>query len=189
MQRLHQLFGIFFIHIVLIGVILTFDLGLQKNTSDPCYGHWWFKKNCLENSSFMVQTMIFLLDGNSEIRGHLRSNLLYIICLTIWLYQEQSRIVFLLRKDQSYFMRVQHVLSNHLIYVARCSWWIPNEEEVDEGGDEEKYAQIRAGLQEVTQVLNPEIQDCGAASGWPGSDPDTKTGIRIRSIQKSISLT
>ena len=60
-----------------------------------------------------VRKPIHILDGNSEIGAHVRSNLCYLICLRRLI---RSRAVtnrlFLLRKDLLFFMRSQHNLSD-----------------------------------------------------------------------------
>ena len=49
-------------------------------------------------------SMVLILDGNSEICAHVRSNLCYLICF------------YLSREDLFCFMRAQYVLFYHLIY-------------------------------------------------------------------------
>ena len=54
--------------------------------------------------------MVLVLDGNSEIGAHVRSNLSYLICLK---HRDQSTIEFISPK---YFYRAEHVLGYHPIY-------------------------------------------------------------------------
>ena len=56
-----------------------------------------------------------VLDGNSEIGAHVRSNLCYLICLRNLLDKEKSQIRFFVGKDLFSFMHAQHVMSYHLI--------------------------------------------------------------------------
>ena len=60
--------------------------------------------------------MVLLLDGNSEMVSHVRSNLCYLICLR-WLIRSRkvTNQNFLLSKDLFFFMRAQLVLSYHSI--------------------------------------------------------------------------
>ena len=61
--------------------------------------------------------MVLILDGNSEIGAHVRSNLCYLICLGHWI---RSRVVinrdFFYEKNPILFMHAQFILSYHLIY-------------------------------------------------------------------------
>ena len=65
---------------------------------------------------FSIWYMVLILDGNSVIDAHVRSNRFYLICLRHFI---SSRTVtnrfFFLRKDLLSFMRAQHVLTYHLI--------------------------------------------------------------------------
>ena len=62
--------------------------------------------------------MVVILDGNSEIGTHIRSNIWYLICLRL-LITSRSVInrIFFLRKSLFFFMRAQHIMSYHLIQI------------------------------------------------------------------------
>ena len=65
-------------------------------------------------------TMVLILDGNSDIGVHVRSNLCYLTCLR-QLNRSRAvtnRILFLLRKTYISFLRVQHVLSYHITNIS-----------------------------------------------------------------------
>ena len=59
--------------------------------------------------------MVFILDGNSYIGAHVRSNLCYLICLRhlIRSKEAQNKIFVSFTKYLFSFMRAQHVLSYH----------------------------------------------------------------------------
>ena len=60
--------------------------------------------------------MLLILDGNSEISAHVRSNFWYLISLRHLIRSsEVKNPIFFFRKDLFLFMRAQHVLNNHLM--------------------------------------------------------------------------
>ena len=60
------------------------------------------------------RSLVFILDGNSEIDAHVRRiSVVFLSVKGIWLDREQSQIP----KDLFSFMRVRHVLNNHLLLV------------------------------------------------------------------------
>ena len=63
--------------------------------------------------------MVLILDGTSEIGAHVRSNFCLLTCLRhLSRAREEENLFFLaFAKDLFSFMRAQHVLSYHLIYV------------------------------------------------------------------------
>ena len=64
----------------------------------------------------IAESMVPMLEGNSEISAHIRINLYYLICLRHLIRPRAvTHEIFFLQKDLFSFMREQHVLRYHLI--------------------------------------------------------------------------
>ena len=62
------------------------------------------------------RTTVLILDGNSELRAHVRSNICYLICIrNINRSKAVAYRIFFYRKSQFLLMRAQHDMSYYLI--------------------------------------------------------------------------
>ena len=73
--------------------------------------------------SLDVYNMVLILDGNSEMGAHVRSNLCYLISFR---HLIRLREYVFIRKGFFLFIRAQYVLSSHLISVPWCPLKIGN---------------------------------------------------------------
>ena len=75
-----------------------------------------FKYVNFPSARWMVMMIIaLLLDGNSEIGAHVKSNLCYLICSRHLICSRADTKRIFIRKPLLSFVRTQHVLSYHLI--------------------------------------------------------------------------
>ena len=60
--------------------------------------------------------MVFILDGNSEIEAHVRSNLCYLTCIRLLIKARAvTNRIFSILKDIFSFILAQHGMSYHLV--------------------------------------------------------------------------
>ena len=63
---------------------------------------------------WVIMVRILILDGNSEIGSHGAISVFYLF--KTW-FDNNHELDFLLQKDQFFFLRAQHVLSYHIIWI------------------------------------------------------------------------
>jgi len=103
-----------------LGYYLTWSEWTNKNTLFFIYTK---RPIHCDQFSLDVYNMVLILDGNSEMGAHVRSNLCYLISFR---HLIRLREYVFIRKGFFLFIRAQYVLSSHLISVPWCPLKIGN---------------------------------------------------------------
>ena len=103
----------------------------KSNQNKECEYHQLMKKHIVKTFFFFpksTNSMVFILDGSSEINTHVRRNLWYLICFKhLIVSRVVTNLFFLSPKSLFPSKHAHHVLSYHLIQVPWPRHWLKDD--------------------------------------------------------------